>query len=122
MKPNKKRIRKWVEALESGKYSQTRMTLRNSGGYCCLGVACDVSEIGDWNKSLHEISYEIEGKGEEECLPKAVADWYGLECDPTVIVKDLDYPQEHLTLLNDDYGYDFVRIAGLIRDTYLEEE
>jgi hypothetical protein len=41
---------KWLEALRSGKYKQTRGALRrpaknNSdwpGGYCCLGVLCKV--------------------------------------------------------------------------------
>lgn len=30
--------RKWVEALRSGKYTQTVGTLRDGYGYCCLGV------------------------------------------------------------------------------------
>ncbi len=35
---------KWVSALESGEYKQTAKMLHNveSGGYCCLGVACHV--------------------------------------------------------------------------------
>lgn len=33
---------KWVEALRSGRYSQTRGALRDEDGYCCLGVLCDV--------------------------------------------------------------------------------
>lgn len=34
---------KWVAALESGEYSQTRSKLHNNSGYCCLGVACVVA-------------------------------------------------------------------------------
>lgn len=39
---NQKQIKKWVEALRSGKYKQTKHILNNDSGYCCLGVACKV--------------------------------------------------------------------------------
>lgn len=29
---------KWLEALRSGDYQQTKGTLKSSEGYCCLGV------------------------------------------------------------------------------------
>lgn len=33
--------KRWVAALESGEWKQTKGTLhRKGGGYCCLGVAC----------------------------------------------------------------------------------
>lgn len=32
----------WVEALRSGKYTQSREALQNDKGFCCLGVACDL--------------------------------------------------------------------------------
>lgn len=32
----------WIDVLRSGKYKQTRDTLRDQDGYCCLGVACDI--------------------------------------------------------------------------------
>lgn len=31
---------KWVEALRSGEYQQTKKNLKNDAGYRCLGVAC----------------------------------------------------------------------------------
>jgi len=31
---------KWIEALRSGNYQQTKANLQNDSGYCCLGVAC----------------------------------------------------------------------------------
>lgn len=35
--------KKWVKALRSGKYIQNRLGyLKASGGYCCLGVACEL--------------------------------------------------------------------------------
>ena len=44
--PNKENLRKWVEALRSGKYVQGTGTNYNakSDTYCCLGVACHVAE------------------------------------------------------------------------------
>ena len=43
----------WTSALRSGYYKQTTGALqrRDYGGreaYCCLGVACDISELGEW--------------------------------------------------------------------------
>lgn len=37
----------WLEALESGKYSQASGMLKNptSGAYCCLGVLCEVEGL-----------------------------------------------------------------------------
>jgi hypothetical protein len=39
---------KWVEALRSGEYQQTKSYLHDIDGYCCLGVLCDVSGEGHW--------------------------------------------------------------------------
>jgi len=43
--------KKWVKALRSGKYKQSREMLKNSGGYCCLGVLC---EILDFKWTVHD--------------------------------------------------------------------
>lgn len=34
---------KWVKALRSGKYAQAEGQLRRNGGYCCLGVLCEIA-------------------------------------------------------------------------------
>lgn len=39
---------KWIAALRSGDYQQTQETLRDSKGFCCLGVACDVFDPDGW--------------------------------------------------------------------------
>ena len=36
-------VKKWVTALRSGQYKQTQRVLRNSEGFCCLGVLCDLN-------------------------------------------------------------------------------
>ena len=43
---------KWLEALRSGRYRQTREKLRGKVGFCCLGVACDISGKGSWEKAF----------------------------------------------------------------------
>lgn len=42
MKVNIKELKKWIAALDSGEYKQTRGYLQDEVGYCCLGVACKV--------------------------------------------------------------------------------
>lgn len=37
--------RAWIEALRSGKYIQTKDTLRDKTGHCCLGVLCDLKDL-----------------------------------------------------------------------------
>ena len=46
---NKENMMKWVAALRSGKYAQTKEILRDEKGFCCWGVMCDISGVGGWN-------------------------------------------------------------------------
>lgn len=39
---------KWIAALRSGRYPQTRAALRTDVGYCCLGVLCDLLRPKGW--------------------------------------------------------------------------
>jgi hypothetical protein len=41
---------RWIEALESGRYRQTRSCLRDAKGYCCLGVLCEVADPGRYRE------------------------------------------------------------------------
>lgn len=36
--------KKWVAALRSGEYQQTRQALYDGKGFCCLGVLCEIME------------------------------------------------------------------------------
>lgn len=40
---------KWIAALRSGEYKQTKGHLHDENGYCCLGVLCEVTQPEDWN-------------------------------------------------------------------------
>jgi hypothetical protein len=39
----------WVEALRSGRYEQAYSYLRHGGGFCCLGVLCDIVDPAKWS-------------------------------------------------------------------------
>ena len=103
-----------VEALRSGKYKQGKKALRIKGDfYCCLGVACDVSELGEWGE-LHrdQICYNIQCfsyMGIDGVLPKYVMNYYGFI---TPKGSHLIH-KESLTSLNDK-GYSFEQIADII--------
>lgn len=58
----------WLTALRSGKYEQTKETLRDNNGFCCLGVLCDILDPGGWNelgvdeKEKHKYAPNVYGK------------------------------------------------------------
>ena len=76
--------KKWVAALRSGKYKQGKNCLKDStGGFCCLGVACElfVQEGNGLAVQEHTYSYErpvISFGGKVGSLPLIVMRWLGL--------------------------------------------
>lgn len=59
-------IKEWIAALRSGTYSQTKDTLHDIDGFCCLGVAAEVMDIasppqmlGDQNWIYDELRSQI---------------------------------------------------------------
>ena len=59
---NKEIKKKWLAALRSGKYKQTRNQLREvvadgEDGFCCLGVLCDVVNPNGWDVTHEERAY-----------------------------------------------------------------
>ncbi len=78
MKKRLKKVqKKWLEALRSGEYKQTKSCLRNEYGFCCLGVLCDLyreENGGKWIDEGYQKSFLQQGS-----LPaKEVVDWVGL--------------------------------------------
>lgn len=70
----------WVDALKSGKYPQAReyLKIERKGcpvGYCCLGVACEVSGAASEGSYDHEGLVEYHFDQETEMLPESVIDW-----------------------------------------------
>lgn len=92
---------KWVEALRSGKYKQTCHGLRAGDRFCCLGVLCDISGLGEWKDEeyLEEILW----------LPDQVFEWAGIS----------DVAQSDLAVVN-DRGHSFNAIAERIEKKWMK--
>ena len=44
-------VKKWIEALRSGEYTQSIGRLSDGrGGFCCLGVLCDIVNPDGWTE------------------------------------------------------------------------
>lgn len=133
MTANVENIRKWVEALRSGRYEQTSGTLAavdidgKITGHCCLGVACEVAGIVP--RVAHQ---EARYDGDSVKLPQTAQDWLGIsEANPELstdsIAKALPrWPvdtscESSLAGLNDG-GATFTEIANLIEAEWLTAE
>jgi hypothetical protein len=95
---------KWVAALLSGDYKQTSNKLREgngSGGYCCIGVLCDISKLGEWGG--HD-TYNYQDSRSMTGVPLAMMPRVGITQDV----------EDKLTRYNDS-GKTFKWIAGYIK-------
>lgn len=117
-------VKKWVDALRSGKYAQTTEKLADENSYCCLGVLSELyCETVKPIKTIREIKeYYCDGEpytnvtvlyeGESEVLPKTVMEWAGLETNDGAF-RTSDNKIETLASLNDT-GKTFAQIADII--------
>lgn len=107
---------KWVDALRSGKYRQTKGALHrteNGDEFCCLGVACKVyleENPGslDTHRGLGIIMYELR----RSILPEPVRLWLGLK-SATGTFAGSPHGNRDLTTEN-DRGVVFDQIADII--------
>ncbi len=117
----------WLEALRSGKYQQTRHYLHSKkGGFCCLGVACDMIGV-KWSSPTTfdedddteveiETHYITKGGGSDELpsdkdLPKEVIDCLNQRDADRYKGSLMDY----LANMNDN-GETFTQIADWIEE------
>jgi hypothetical protein len=115
----RERIEQLCVALESGKYPQGQSTLRKLAGYCCLGVACDVSRLSRWSTVSNDNgSFSYGPSGEVSYLPDIVANWYGW-ASKNPMLKTPSGEYRSMSAMNDDYNYSFTEIAAALRRTYL---
>lgn len=108
MSKQRKARLKWIRALESGEYKQGRDKLfyPEEKSYCCLGVACDVSGLGEWKEMEYIVQGEERPQYEGETYPpKAVCDLYGLD----------ESAGNTLLNMNDEEVYTFAAIARYLR-------
>jgi hypothetical protein len=99
----KARADELVAALRSGKYTQTIGQLRNGNAFCCLGVACDISKLGEWNGNSYF--------NEEDVLPNEVADYFGFHNSNGGVI---DHNTESCLSELNDHGHSFAEIADFI--------
>lgn len=111
---------KLVEALRSGRYNQYKGGLkspREKNSFCCLGVACDISNMGFWTITDNYLTPYGESGG---YLTKAVINWLGWQdkkgttsIETTIETKDDSTHHASLASFNDE-GFTFDQIADII--------
>lgn len=106
---------RWVAALRSGKYRQTRMALKDRTGYCCLGVLCDLyaKELGmAWKATqLSERADQPRNFLADTALPSAqVLIWSGLDTDRDVLIGG----ERESLYDHNDHGRTFAEIADAV--------
>ena len=103
---------KWVTALRSGKYKQTKHHLADDNGFCCLGVACEVYTRYHPLEKAFALEFFSQSivlyAGESMELPFIVMKWLGLRTPVGSYGGNLS-----LTVDN-DRGKTFAEIANII--------
>jgi len=114
---------KWVAALKSGKYEQSRLRLKTSEGYCCLGVLCDISGLGKWEvdeRGIDKIVYKYvkeNDTAETALLSSTVTDWAGMINHAGQLPIEV-IGVKYLFQLNDSGKMNFNQIADIIEKHY----
>lgn len=109
--------KKWVAALRSGKYPQTKHFLNNGVGYCCLGVACELA-IED-GVDIHKAESEYNGTkvivygDSAKTLSNPVLNWLGLRTRAGGY-NFVDQIDEESLAGHNDAGKSFAEIANII--------
>lgn len=123
----------WIDALRDPKRSQTTGCLYDQSGMCCLGVAADISGLGEWSGPYKRQMYvTADGVNREESVtPVEVAEWLGFPHHTLDVIAELrgkviqnptipglrsqdDDKGDTLASLNDDAGLTFPQIADVI--------
>ncbi len=119
---------KWVEALRSGRYKQTKKRLHKDDGYCCLGVLCELSGLSQWAEGERDgygaMTYHYNTidpvygtqRKDESYPPPLVKEWAGLKMVNPIVPADFVKTEYDTTLgeLNDSGEYNFDSIAAII--------
>lgn len=104
----------WTEALRSGEYKQTQLQLKsNKGGYCCLGVLCELHS----KQTNTPWDYLNRYLGSGAVIPLEVMYWAGLNDINPVIKHDDNICGPiavRISSLNDNYDLPFPQLADLI--------
>lgn len=87
----------FVEKLRSGEYKQTKGGLRNDDCFCALGVLCDISGLGTWEKQKRTPYdrwqiYSFKSKASEclGALPHDISEWAGLSMHEEDVISKMN--------------------------------
>jgi len=110
-----------VTALRSGKYKQSQGHLRTDKGFCCLGVACDISGVSSWEKAKPTDYYYmyVENTG---IMPAPVMEYFGFRDAggrPALTENDEFWTEKSLWAKNDN-GVPFEKIADYIEKNWAD--
>lgn len=114
MNPTKSDIRKWCQALRSGKYKQGKLQLETpSGRFCCLGVACKVFIPLDKQILFPDMTHllGIFPRSQDAC-----PHWLG-----DMVLEFRIKTGKSITSLNDSEGFTFDEIADILEAVYIHE-
>jgi len=109
----------WAEALESGEYEQTTEWLQGDGGFCCLGVACEVAEECGIRVTREWDTDELDGSDLSD--QPDVQEWLGLTGEsgsfkiPPYRTSNPNRISTSLVKLNDEGNTTFAELAAIIR-------
>ena len=114
-------VKKWRDALRSGKYKQTKNYLKTTEGHCCLGVLCEIQGLKG-KKLKNQTGYEFNGCS--GTLPVKVAKKIGFVNIDGDAVIDPKIFNEHFSYINDKQTdpLNFDEIADLLDIAILERE
>jgi len=114
---------KWVKALRSGEYTQTKNNLADSVGHCCLGVLCELYIKDTKDNIKDESSLFISFDGESEVLPQCVMSWAGMQYkdkfgDSSCGAFTIDGKQVCLASWNDGQSRPFIKNHKVVKGTF----
>jgi hypothetical protein len=113
MQINKRQLKKWIAALDSGEYKQGKGQMQRGENYCCLGVACKIIVP----RSKLNVSGDGELIGGFPACQIHSPDW----------LKKIDdhfwekTAYQSLHRLNDGLGFTFPEIATLLELVYIHK-
>jgi len=126
---NLERVRLYIDALRSGKYTQTTGKLRGDNCFCALGVAAEASiqngAPAEWTLD-YGVRWELISKSGDPYdfavtrLIVAVNDWYGGDLDAVSLFENDKQRPECITVANDEQGWSFPQIADRLEALFFD--
>lgn len=103
-----------VDALRSEQFQQGKQALKRDGKYCCLGVACQISGLGEWWNNSEGCGeyYKVQTQMERTVLPAAVLNYYSFRDNSGLAAKE----EFGMLTQKNDNGWSFQAIAKLLED------